>query len=244
MADALPALITGALTLSGGIATGYFAPGFAAGRDRRLKAREAEARFHEALLASANDLQSRLWNIVDNQFLRAYYDARGPEDPDRVYAETNTLWLVGQHFCWHELLRRDRGYFALGSAPRGKELLDLLDAIRRTFATDKYEPEFRVFWGAQRAIGEIMATQRTAADQTDQPDCIGYAAFLTCIEDAAFARWFASLRGDIEATSARLGDGQRPPRLVKLQNHLIDLVDFFDPAARRIPEGARGKLAA
>jgi hypothetical protein len=167
------ALIGGGITIAAALLTGYLAPGLKARRDRKLEATDSEARYREALLGAAYDCQSRFWNIAKGKFLAAYYRGRDPSDPDRAYAETNTLWLLAQYFCWIEILRRDTGYYALGSQKRGRGLLRLLDASRHAFASDDHQGPFQVFWGVQRAIGELTIVER-GGESSRRSDCVGY----------------------------------------------------------------------
>jgi hypothetical protein len=236
------ALIGGGITIAAALLTGYWAPGLKASRDRKLEAKDSEARYREALLGAAYDCQSRFWNIAQGDFLATYFSGRDPADPDRVYAETNTLWLVAQYFCWIEMLRRDTGYYALGSQKRGRGLLRLLDTSRYAFASDRYDGPFRVFWGV-RAIGELSITER-GSQPNRRADCLGYAEFLNRLKDPDFGHWFESLRGDISRTSEMLDRGQLPDRVVAIQHALIELVNFLDPQQARIPtEAGRSKIA-
>jgi hypothetical protein len=242
------ALIGGGITIAAALLTGYWAPGLKANRDRRLEARDSEARYREAILGAAYDCQSRFWNIAHGEFLATYYQGRDPTDPDRAYAETNTLWLLAQYFCWIEILRRDTGYYALGSQKRGQDLLRLLDATRQAFASDSHHGPFQVFWGVQRAMGELSITER-GSESSRRSDCLGYAEFLKRLTEPEFGRWFESLRGDISRTSEMLDPElldrkEIPERVVAIQHALIDLVDFLDPKQARIPaEAGRSKIA-
>jgi hypothetical protein len=237
------AVIGGGVTIAAALLTGYLAPGLKSNRDRKLLAKDSESRYREAILGAAYDCQSRFWNIARGEFLGTYYSGRSAGDSDREYAETNTMWLLAQYFCWLEILRRDTGYYALGSQKRGRDLLRLLDASRQAFASDGHDGPFQIFWGIQRAIGELSIVER-GGDSTRRSDCLGYAEFLKRLNDADFARWFESLRGDISKTADMLKDERVPERVVAIQHALIDLVDFLDPAHARIPADAgRSKLA-
>jgi hypothetical protein len=65
---------------------------------------------------------------------------------------------------------------------------------------------------------------------------MGYASFVAKQDDAEFAKWFQRLGGAIQDLP-----GQRPERLVAVQNALIDLIDLLDPDHERIVDH-RGRL--
>jgi hypothetical protein len=83
---------------------------------------------------------------------------------------------------------------------------------------------FCIFRGDQRAIGEIMIAD-------GEITCIGYAEFCSRMEtDPPFSQWIASLSVHIE----QLPSANHPhPRLVALQNQLIDLINLLDPESAR-----------
>jgi hypothetical protein len=95
---------------------------------------------------------------------------------------------------------------------------------------------FCIFRGDQRAIGEIMIETPADGDFS----CTGYAEFCARSDNnPSFAQWFTHLSEDIDQLTE--GD-QRNPRLVALQNGLIDLINLLDPESIRFPDRHRGKL--
>jgi len=91
-----------------------------------------------------------------------------------------------------------------------------------------------VFAGEQRAIGERMIR-----DGSRGSECIGYAGFLDGLAKAPDPM-LEYLRTDVRGLSARLDEAR--PRLVALQNALIDLLTFLDPAFIRFPKERRTKI--
>ena len=100
---------------------------------------------------------------------------------------------------------------------------------------------FRIFRGEQRAIGEVMGVDATI-DGNTRRQCVGYAAFVEKRRDPAFSRWFQRLEHDVGLLAAE--PGRHDERLYRLQQALIDLVDFLDEDYAYFPKDVRGKLTA
>lgn len=208
--------------------------------DRRVKAREraetkAEtldalmSRYREPLLQTAFDLQSRIWNIIEGEFLDTYYFSERRDQGD--YARDNTLYVFAEYLGWSEILRREVQFLDLGDEQRNREWNDLRDAVRRTLLTDDHPPPFRVFNGQQRAIGELMLCPSSDAD--GRQACLGYAAFTSRLQKPEFATWFTSLREDLDLIARE--PELHEERLRALQAALIDLIDFLDQSGARLP---------
>ncbi|MCX4869561.1 hypothetical protein OIC43_42685 [Streptomyces sp. NBC_00825] len=187
----------------------------------------------DPLLWAAYDLQSRLFNIVDRQFLNIYYSPG--HDPDRDYALRSTLHVMADYLGQVELLRRKVQFLDLGNRENSRTVVRHLTAISNVLNTDGYDnPHFRVFRSNQRALGELVI-----CDSNDR--CLGYAEFCRRLDtDADFAGWFEPLSDGIR----ELASSTRPhPRLVRLQVALMDLIDFLDPDADRFPDHRRSRLS-
>src|SRR4029079_17510762 len=63
------------------------------------------AKYREPLLGADYELQGRLWNILDLDFLRKY--CVGGDEAQRTYAVENTLFVIAQYFGWSEILRSE-----------------------------------------------------------------------------------------------------------------------------------------
>lgn len=236
------ALIAGAVAIaSAGIAIwGQFKSAHLAAELNRLQVEEQDriesektlARYREPLARAAYDLQSRIYNILEQGLISVYLD-RGSER-ERTYVADNTAFLVAQYFAWTEIIRRDIQYINLGEDAQTRELVRLQDAIYGVFQTDAYPPGFRVFAGEQRAIGERMIREGARG-----PECIGYATFLDSVAGSP-PPLIAALREDVKGLSDNLPAAR--PRLVALQNALIDLLAFLDPEFVRFPEERRSKV--
>lgn len=90
---------------------------------RRFEAERTVARYREPLARAAYDLQSRLYNILQQHMIVALYD-KGDER-ERSYVVDNTSFLVAQYFAWTEIVRRDIQYIDLGRNEQTRRLARL-----------------------------------------------------------------------------------------------------------------------
>jgi hypothetical protein len=200
---------------------------------------EVMSRYREPLLRAAFDLQSRLYNIVKQDFLGAYLN-RGSA-AEQEYARRNTVFVLAEYLGWVEILRRGVQFLDLGDVERNRRLVDRLEAISRVLLSDREYPNaiFRVFRGEQRAIGELMVDVATSSGSSSSR-CVGYAAFVAKLEqEPSFARWFAKLEDDVQQLAADPSGSD--DRLVALQHALMDLIDFLDDPPTRLLRH-RGRL--
>jgi hypothetical protein len=192
-------------------------------------------RVRDPVLWAAFDLQSRVYNIVVQQFFRVYLTDGSEEQ--RTYAERNTLFLFAQYLAWVEIVRRSVHFLDLGGTKENREVVDHFSKISSVLNSDGF-PDllFCIFRGDQRAIGEVMIE----VTHDGELACICYAEFCARMAaDVVFAKWFEGLGADIDhMASAR----QPHPRLVRLQDCLMDLINFLDPECVRFPDRHRHKL--
>ena len=211
---------------------------------RRHEVATLLSKYQEPLVSAAYELQSRLYNIVRQRFLEVFH--KGGSEADRFYAETSTLWILGQFLGWKEILRREIQFLNLGDVERNKKLQRLLEKITKSMASDAPEATraFLIFRADQRAAGEIMIVERTTHDGARRSDCMGYAEFCSRVQSPQVSRWFVSwaegIRGYADSTTVR--EPQRQQRLVLLQRALVDLIEFLDEDRSRFPLDTRGKL--
>lgn len=198
---------------------------------RRAEREKTTARYREPLARAAYDLQSRLYNILEQNLLSYVHTG---DDRERSYVVDNTAFLLAQYFAWTEIVRRDIQYIDLGLDEETRRLARLQDDISSVCQMDRLGRIFRVFAGEQRALGERMIVR----DGRRRLECLGYAAYLEHIargSDLLTDR----LREDVRAMSARPDEAR--PRLVTMQHALIDLLAFLDPRFVRFPEDRRTK---
>jgi len=199
---------------------------------RRFEVDQTVAHYREPLARAAYDLQSRLFNILEQNLLEVYF-AQGDER-ERSYVVDNTAFLVAQYFGWTEAVRRDIQYIDLGQDEQTRHLARLQDHIHSLFQTDSFDRTFRVFAGEQRAIGERMLI-----DGSRGLMCLGYATFLDQLAKG-HDRLIETLRADVCAMSADLNPAG--PRLIAIQHALIDLLAFIDPDFVRFSRERRSKV--
>jgi hypothetical protein len=210
-------------------------------REREHESREAKAeallaKYRDPMLAAAHSLQCRFFSIVQLGFLRIYYNKT---DRDKQYARNHTLYAIAEYLGWVEVVRREVQFLDLGDVESTRRLQELLHEISAGLVTDGIPLNFRLFSGYQRAIGELMLTERNRGEGTFF-DCIGFAEFSHRIANCEFSAWFETLTDSIEAAAT-----SRDPdysRLILVQHNLIDLIDFLDPGCVRIPK-SRGKIS-
>jgi hypothetical protein len=190
-----------------GGARGFLGPPVKGWFEKRNQAAALRSRNVPPLLQAAYDLQSRLYNIVRQDFMRAYASAGGEQ---HAYAVRSTLWLLAQYLGWVEILRREGQFLDFGSRKKNRQLQGALSKITHELSTDKRGAKCAVFRGEQRAIGELMT--RTVHDAKEgeprQKDCLGYAEFVRRLDEAPddngsesadFLSWFSRLRGDLQS---------------------------------------------
>lgn len=181
------------------------------------------AKYREPLILAAYDLQSRLFNILRQDFLGKYYvqDREG----SRQYTVDHTAYLVGQYFAWTEILRREVQFLEFEEEASTRRVSELLYEVRDAFASDRAElgAPFMIWRGVQNAIGERMVTV-----EDGQRLCIGYATFVERSADKQFMRWFEGLVRDIDVIA-----GEPNLRLRELQHRLVDLVTTLDEGGVR-----------
>jgi hypothetical protein len=232
-------VVAGGVSLLSAVYTTRLASRLEAERHARTKAElldELMDRYRDPLLQTSFDLQSRIFNITEQGFLRVHY-VNGT-DATREYARENTLYVLAEYLGWVEILRREVRFLELGDEAANRDWASRLAAVRSTLQAAELSPCFRLFNGQQRAIGEIMV-----ARDGERLETVGYAKFLGLQEDPQFDRWFGHLREDID-TLAREPNGGHDERLRALQGTLIDLIDLLDPEAVRVQASQRRRLAA
>ena len=200
-------------------------------QSRAYVAQELMRTYHDPMLRSAIDLQSKLFNILKLHLLDKWYN-NGTE-VEKEYAIENTLYVIAEYLGWKEIVRREVQYIDLGNDEENRDLVLLIDSISESFLRNDLPEPFRIFRGEQRAIGELMMTSE---DGPNRRECIGYARFLEMQETMTFSRWFRKLRSDIDELAEGRGD---PGRLVDLQNALIDLIGNLDPEGLKYPMDRR-----
>lgn len=232
---ALVAIVSALITVYGQARLAKYTAKLDIEKDSRKKhelALQIFTKFRDPLLYSAYELQSRLFNILQQNLLYTHY-IQG-DDLEREYTIQNTLYVVAQYLCWREIIRQEVQYLDVGNDELSLKLTELLDNVDTLFLTNRIDKTFRIFRGEQRAIGEKLIIK-----DNGKSGCMGYATFVNQKDDS-FRRWFIKLENDILKLSA--APGMHDERLLKVQHALIDLLDFLDPDLIRFQKKFRKKV--
>ena len=194
--------------------------------------RREVSKYSEPLARAAYDLQSRIFNILEQHFAEAYFI--NGIDREKTYVIENTTFVISQFLCWTEQIRRDIQFIDLDESAKSLELFRLQDSSYNLWGTDLYPPLFRLFAGEQRAIGEALIQTGPAGSE-----CIGYGKFLQSFPAGSNAL-IDQVRGDVRSLATGLP--QARDRLTLLQHALVDLLDLLDPQHIRFPSDRRTKL--
>ena len=212
-------------------------------RSREEQVEDLAIRFREPLLQSAHNLQSRLFNIVRQDFLGRFLTAPDSSAAEQEYAIRNTEYLIAQYLGWVEVIRRESQYIDPRSRKNNRIIAERLEGVRNRFAQSHRTEDrpLRLFRGEQRAVGEVMLVPvDSPAGGVPRWECLGYASFVRAFEDPHFRAWFAPLEEGIREMAAAQGDF--PPRIIELQHALVDLMDALDPECDRVPRDWRSRL--
>jgi hypothetical protein len=216
-----------------------------AAREERLSAAEELTRkFREPLLQAAFNLETRIYNMVELDFLGRFLGADST-DSEKEYAVLHTMHVFAQYFCWVEIVRRESQFIDPRNVQRNYAYALGLEAASDTFSDSRgiQEKCFRFFRGEQRALGEMMLVPTgVSAPGAPRWECLGYASFVRSLEDEQMARWFQRLREDIGKFAEN--PANRDGRLRLIQQRLMDIIDIVDPDARSVPMWLRKRLAA
>ena len=220
-------IVVAVISLVGAIGAGALAAWATLYSDHRRRLTETEklvAKYREPLLLAANDLSSRIYNIVEQDVL-SWFDS--PDKRRRDLLNIYTCFVVGQYFAWTSILRRQAQFLCFSTDKQNKHLADSLAAITKFFATDStYSPgqPFSLWRGQQMALGEIM----TITADTELV-CLGYAAFTKKLQEEEFREWFDPvLTGIVTLFEQRGQRNGADDRLRHMQHLLMDLMSILD----------------
>lgn len=202
--------------------------------ERREQRERLMAKYRDPLMHAVFELQSRLFNIVQQDFFGKYVFDRTDDDKDRTYAINHTSYLIAQYLGWLEVIRREMRFLDFGDDIQTKQLSEILDLIADLLRHAKPGGACRLWAGDQRAIGERMTLK---GDQG--LEVLGYADFVDRVRDVPA---FVNLHGEINKLGDRAGHAGACDRLAQLQHRLIDLLDFMDATCVRFPRNKRERV--
>ncbi|WP_394554554.1 hypothetical protein ACDF64_07665 [Agromyces sp. MMS24-JH15] len=187
----------------------------------------------EPLLYAASDLQSRIYNILEGEFLQthaAHSNVRWSRN-----AVEYTCFLFAQYFGWAESIRQAALFResaelvpARGANDRDDAALTIAGILREVgdaLRTDAYGTGFMLFSGDQHAIGELMFSWDPVSGGRS-PKVMRFATFSERFADPAFRQWFDPIVEELEPDGVS-ADAAR--RLAVVQRLLVDLMDTLDP---------------
>ena len=201
MADPTIAIIVAAVALAGTIITAGFSAWFAYWSDKHKRQRELRvffAKYQDAILLASQDLQSRLYNIVDYKITEFYsYDGRF-KDNLLIY----TAFVVGQYLSWVYIIRQRAQFLQYETGQTNKQITTAIDAVSDEWLSDLHGECFMLWRGDQMAIGEMMTIR-----DGDQLSPMGYGTFFTkwaeCEPDTSSSRGREKVRSSSEKSIYR-----------------------------------------
>ena len=226
--------------------------------DERKAQRETDRllrRYRDPLLLAAQDLQSRLYNIINLSILSFLHGSQDEQDCLVVY----TAFLFGQYLCWTHILRQQAQFacFTTDEHTRTQRLARVLVDIQKCINTDSRgaaESPFCLGKGHQLAIGELMTVVKPDAAGNPEMLCMGFAEFTRKwkagqpgednpdenghwrSDERFFRYWFDGIERSIHELDVRqqYGDPSGFNRIRRLQHLLLDLIDTLDPQGARV----------
>ena len=216
MVEAIVALVGGVIVATIGVLAGRSAEARRQEFERQVaqeKRGEVVDRYRQPLASAAFDLESRLLNILEDDFLEIY---AGPGSDRREMALKSTTFRLVQYFAWAELLRERVQLlkFPDDQATRSVER-DVAD-VRRILNTDKLGA-LMIWRDEQRALGALLI-DRTG----DAPRVAGFAEYLA--EYERFRSWCDPIEQTLLADRTAYAE-----RIQLAQHALCDLVRELDP---------------
>jgi hypothetical protein len=196
---------------------------------RRTESQRLIDKYSDPLLLAAMDLQSRIFNIIEHDFLKNY-----PGGPSRrEFVILWTIFLFGQYFSWVWILRYQIQYLKFSTDKGTRNLAMALNSIRDAFrsnAHDEYRHYFMLWYGQQIGIGEVMSVTN---ENSKELVCMGYAQFEARYrsekeEDKKFTHWFKPVEDGIDCLTGHRVEAVFD-RLAMIQHLLLDLIKILDP---------------
>ena len=189
-------------------------------RERNREHARISALYVNPFLSACEDLQSRLYSILELdglQTLRARY-------PDESYAE-ETLYLIVRYFGWDVAVQRH------GQYTRDPVVMRLSSAVRSAFSVSSSPQQvgpFNFFSPEQKALGKLVMTTKDGQYGVE-PDTVSYFDFKRSLRSTPLSESTA-LQQTIEALRHADNVENLPghERLAVVQNHLVDLISYIE----------------
>ncbi|EFK08957.1 conserved hypothetical protein [delta proteobacterium NaphS2] len=187
-------------------------------KERMASRHQMVALYVYPFLSACEDLQSRIFNILELNGLRVLRKRY----PDASYAD-ETLYLIVRYFGWVAAMHR------YGTHAHDPEVIRLTEAVHNAFATPQHPlGPFNFFRPEQKALGKLVM-HRFEGQYGVELDTIPYYTFrkeLTLPPMADSEAVNQTLTALKKATHAKNLAGRY--RLAETQNHLVDLLEYLE----------------
>ena len=187
-------------------------------RDERI--RTDAARYILPFLTACEELQSRLYNLLEQNAIPVLRDHYGEGE----YAE-ETLHLVAQYFGW------EAHVFRFGPYSNDEEVIRLTERLRNDFATSAIgNPVLRFFRSEQRGLGRLGV--RRIGEDGSEFETVPVSEFRDRMKEERHSRTLSisrTLEGLRQANDVANLSGK--PRMLRIQNSLVDLLEYLEPKA-------------
>lgn len=197
---------------------------------QKQERRQLSALYVNPFLLACQELQSRLYNVLDNSNQPTAWD----KGPGGTYLAEETFYLVAQYFGW------ERRIFRYGPYTQDTEVFQRTEAIRATFATNRVgvsesmeersgaEP-FCFYRYQQKALAQVIL-KCSEGPEGLEAETIPYHELMQHHSD--LLKKLPSVRVTLEA----LADSEFPQnldqlvrgRLTEVQNHLVMLLAYLE----------------
>jgi hypothetical protein len=196
-------------------------------REQHVRQRQLLATQRDPAVRAINELQGRLWVILSTG-ARNYHYAK--QQGEEEYYIQSTAFLVAQYFAWSELMRRQM------AALDYSDLSLLIEKVSEAFAHGS--PGFQIYNLEQREIGERLMAQM----KSDSNSAIfRYSDFRDLMAAPKPPERLLALRDRSQYLLDHIEKEQE--RATRIQNALLDLLDFVDAERRWVRPDRRRKFS-
>jgi hypothetical protein len=187
-------------------------------QERRKEQARIAALYVNPFLSACEDLQSRIYHILELQGLRSLRKRY----PDLEYAE-ETLYLIVRYFGWLTSILR------YGPYTEDSELIRLSEEVRKAFSTSEYLiGPFAFFRPEQKALGK-MVMKRFEGQYGIELDTISMYEFTNRLRSPPLSE-SKSVNQTLEALR-EVKDAKKLPgreRLADAQVYLVELLSYLE----------------
>jgi hypothetical protein len=189
-------------------------------QERQKERARLAALYVNPFLSACEDLQSRIYNILELGGLRALRQRY----PDGAYA-AETLYLIVRYFGWETVVHR------YGPYTQDAVVTRLAEAVRSAFATSDTVLQvgpFNFYHPEQKALGK-MVMRRMEGQYGVEFDTISSYEFKERLTSPPLSD-SAAVQQSLEALRTAPDDGSLPgrARLATAQHYLVDLLRYLE----------------